>query len=329
MNFEERFRVVNDYAGNHGYATAFPNFHQANHEDGRGVVYGVVCLKPHAVEIIDVPISELGNPDSAEARFRAVNDYARNHGNATAFPNFHQADHGDGRGVVYGVVCLKPDAVEIIDVPISELGNPDSAEARFRAVNDYARNHGNATAFPNFHQADHGDGRGVVYGVVCLKPDAVEIIDVPISEVEPRFPIIRYKHSELGDHRRMETSVKVMENGRVDGRTTTWTSDHWEGFHGTVIVDFTDKPNCTIDSMCTSYGPRIIHSYGVNGVKVGDPSRTVEWTATIPQNELEHINDLSIVHHKSPEPPTAQQIKEWVDALEPIIKAISEASGPN
>ncbi|MFB3166583.1 M12 family metallopeptidase [Neobacillus sp. 179-C4.2 HS] len=185
--FEARFRAVNGYAGNNGFGAAFPNFHQANYQDGRGVVYGVVCIKPEALEQRSVPVSELGNPENIEARFRAVNGYAGNNGFGAAFPNFHQADHQDGRGVVYGVVCIKPEAVEQRSVPVSELGNPENIEARFRAVNGYAGNNGFGAAFPNFHQADHQDGRGVVYGVVCIKPEFVEHRDVPMNRLVPRL----------------------------------------------------------------------------------------------------------------------------------------------
>ncbi|WP_179958038.1 M12 family metallopeptidase [Bacillus sp. AR18-7] len=184
--FAERFRAVNDYAGKNGFGAAFPNFHQANYQDGRGVVYGVVFIKPEVIEQRDVPASELGNPENNEARFRAINDYAGKNGFGAAFPNFHQANYQDGRGVVYGVVFIKPEAVEQRDVPISELGNPENNEARFRAINDYAGKNGFGAAFPNFHQANHQDGRGVVYGVVCIKPEAVEQRDVPMNRLVRR-----------------------------------------------------------------------------------------------------------------------------------------------
>ena len=172
-----RFRAINDYASKHRLGVAFPNFHQADY--GRGVVFGTLFINKEVAEWRDVPAAELGNPDSIEARFRAVNDYAARHGFGAAFPNFHQADYGSG--VVHGTILLAREAVEWRDVPAAELGNPDSIEARFRAVNDYAARHGFGAAFPNFHQADYGSG--VVYGVLLVKKEYVTWRDVPALDL--------------------------------------------------------------------------------------------------------------------------------------------------
>ncbi|MDZ8086401.1 MAG: hypothetical protein RMY16_12690 [Nostoc sp. DedQUE12b] len=66
-------------------------------------------------------MSELGNPRTMEERFRAVNDWAGRNGYAGAFPNFHQADYNDGRGVVFGVIALNSGVARAIDVPSNSL----------------------------------------------------------------------------------------------------------------------------------------------------------------------------------------------------------------
>ncbi|MDZ7955334.1 MAG: hypothetical protein RMY27_30380 [Nostoc sp. DedQUE09] len=38
-----------------------------------------------------------------------------------AFPNFHQADYNDGRGVVFGVIALNSGVARAIDVPSNSL----------------------------------------------------------------------------------------------------------------------------------------------------------------------------------------------------------------
>jgi hypothetical protein len=83
-------------------------------------------------------------------RFRQVNDYVNVHGFAGGFPNFHQADYG--QGLVYGTFLCRSDSAEWRDVPAAELGNPpgDDVGDRFRATNDYANRHGFAAGFPNF-----------------------------------------------------------------------------------------------------------------------------------------------------------------------------------
>lgn len=107
----------------------------------------------------------LKSPSNNEARFRAINDWARKNGYAAGFPNFHQANYG--QGIVYGTILLKDGTVEARDVSASELGNPSDNEARFRAINDWATKNGYAAGFPNFHQADYG--QGVVYGTILIK----------------------------------------------------------------------------------------------------------------------------------------------------------------
>ncbi len=116
------------------------------------------------IDTMDIPISQLGTPSSFEARFRAVHDWATRNGYVAGFPNFHQADYG--QGVVYGTILFK-EGVEWRDIPASELGNPANNEARFRAVHDWATRNGYVAGFPNFHQADYG--QGVVYGTILIK----------------------------------------------------------------------------------------------------------------------------------------------------------------
>ncbi|MHC8667902.1 hypothetical protein ACYX6U_08965 [Bacillus cereus] len=57
----ERFRAVSSYAGQRGYAAAFPNFHQRRREDGV-LVYGVVLIKPGNAEVRDVLAKDLNLP---------------------------------------------------------------------------------------------------------------------------------------------------------------------------------------------------------------------------------------------------------------------------
>jgi hypothetical protein len=171
-----RFRQVNDYANVHGFVGGFPNFHQADY--GCGIVFGTLLIRPGQGEERDVSASDLGTPpgDNWGARFRATNDYANRNGFVGGFPNFHQADYG--QGIVYGTLLFRSGAAELRDVSAADLGNPpgDDIGARFRATNDYAVQNGFAAGFPNFHQADHG--QGLVYGTILLRSAAVEKQDV-------------------------------------------------------------------------------------------------------------------------------------------------------
>lgn len=172
-----RFRAINDISGRLGYEGGFPNFHQADY--GHGVVFGATLLKPDYVDWTDIRADKLGNPTGVEARFQAVHNYAFKQGYRGGFPNFHQANYG--KGEVYGAILIKKGAADRKDIPATELGNPGSIEARFRAVHDWAVAHGYRGGFPNFHQANHG--AGVVYGTILVKKKAADWRDVSLEEL--------------------------------------------------------------------------------------------------------------------------------------------------
>jgi hypothetical protein len=160
--WDRRFREAHDWAGWHGFATAWPNFHQADYGDG--VVYGTFLLPGSTVDWRDVPRGAYGvfAIEDVPAMFRGANDYAVSQGYAAGLPNFHQADYG--QGVVYGTFLVKPGTVDFRDVPAIELGVFDrrDAPAMLRAAGDYATAHGYAAGFPTFHEADYGSGLGAV-----------------------------------------------------------------------------------------------------------------------------------------------------------------------
>lgn len=111
-----------------------------------------------------------------DERFRQVNRYSAVHGFAAGFPNFHEADHG--QGVVYGTQLLRTAAVEWRDVPRAVYGNAniDDVPALFRAANDYAGDNGFEAGFPTFEQ---GIANGsVVYGTNLIRPGITEFRDV-------------------------------------------------------------------------------------------------------------------------------------------------------
>jgi hypothetical protein len=177
MSDDRRFREVQRYADVHGFFAGFPNFHQADYGDG--VVYGTIFLRDTEAEWRDVPGSEyqVFHIEDVPALFRAANDYAGREGYPAAFPNCEQADHG--QGVVYGTILMKPGTTEWRDVPRPQLGvdHIEDVPAMMRAANDYSDREGFAAGFPTFHQADHG--RGVVCGIVLLKPGVSTWRDVP------------------------------------------------------------------------------------------------------------------------------------------------------
>jgi hypothetical protein len=174
---DRRFREAHDYAGWHGFATAWPNFHQADYGDG--MVYGTFLVPAATVDFRDVPRTNYGvfTVEDVPAMFRAANDYAVSQGYAAGLPNFHQADHG--AGVVYGTFLVKQGLTVFRDVPAVELGLWDRTQvpAMFRAANDYAVREGYAAAFPTFHEADYGNG--LVFGLVLFPAGTSVWRDIP------------------------------------------------------------------------------------------------------------------------------------------------------
>jgi hypothetical protein len=114
-----------------------------------------------------------------DQRFRDAHDYARALRFHTGWPNFHQADYGNG--TVYGTHLLPATTVDVRDVPRSTYGVPsrDDVPAMFRAADVYATQNGYAAGVPSFHQADYG--AGMVYGTYLVKPGKVDFRDVPAT----------------------------------------------------------------------------------------------------------------------------------------------------
>jgi hypothetical protein len=311
MNIEERFRAIAHYATANGFGAGFPNFHQADH--GQGVVYGVAFLRPEHVVMQDVFVRDLGNPETIEDRFRAIAHYATANGFGAGFPNFHQADHG--QGVVYGVAFLRPEHVVMQDVLVSELGNPGTIEERFRAIAHYATANGFGAGFPNFHQADHG--QGVVYGVAFLRPEHVVMQDVFVRDITPPlgFPISAEQEDGLGNSRKMRTKFTISNTGRITALTKTSTKEALKGFHGTVVILLTDdKGNILHESRP--------HTYGVDGEALpGNSKREEYWSEEFPIEIVEKIGGYVVFHFVDPDSTIEATLEKFNRILDGLVDA--------
>ena len=77
-----------------------------------------------------------------------------------------------------GTIFIKPSCGEWRDIPWTLLGKQPLTDfgARMRATADYASRNGFVGGFPNFYNADYGNG--TVCGTVLLTPEAADWKDV-------------------------------------------------------------------------------------------------------------------------------------------------------
>lgn len=128
------------------------------------------------------------------------------------------------------------------------------------------------------------------------------------------FPLKGSKFTELGDHRRMETSITISKNGRVDGVTRIWTDKKLIGFTGSVAVAITDR----VGNVLYVTNPQ---RWGVDCKRCPGPSnRTQSWADTVPSNVLGNVGGYAIIHTTSPR-------NRWRDWLSSAKEAATEIKG--
>ena len=98
LNIGMRFRAINDWCVSHGYTAGWPNFHVATYQNPTRTVYGHFLLRDVVVDWRDVSAAEYAATD-LRTRFTGAHDYAVRNGYQHGFPNFHQADYGNGGSV--------------------------------------------------------------------------------------------------------------------------------------------------------------------------------------------------------------------------------------
>jgi hypothetical protein len=177
-----RFRAINDWCGrnvNLGFVAGWPNFHAAEYPNPRRIVYGYHLLRDAVVDWRDVPAAEYGAV-GVRTRFTGAHDYALRSGYQQGFPNWHEANYG--QGVVYGTFLIVPGTCVWRDVAAFELGlgygDPTAytMDYWFRGAADYASRSGFAAGMPNGHYANYG--AGWVCGTFLFPQGTVEWRDI-------------------------------------------------------------------------------------------------------------------------------------------------------
>jgi hypothetical protein len=115
------------------------------------------------------------------------------------------------------------------------------------------------------------------------------------TSASKNFPLRKFQFTELGDHRRMESTAILSSTGRLDVTTRIWTRKQWSGFTGGVVIRFLDQSGNVL-------GATGVHSWGVDGLRIpGVPSdRTSAWTDPVPPDLLNNTFGMEIVHTTNP-----------------------------
>jgi hypothetical protein len=160
---------------------------------------------------------------------------------------------------------------------------------------------------PAFDKGFSDDSQRILTGKTDPNP-------VPTISLNQNFPLRGSQFTELGDHRRMETSITISNNGRIDGVTRIWTAKKWSGFTGAVAVVVTDSAG----NILYVTEP---HSYGVDCKRCPGPSdRTQQWTDSVPSNILNQVKGYAIVHSTNPR----NRWREWLRDANEAAQSIQQ-----
>lgn len=126
------------------------------------------------------------------------------------------------------------------------------------------------------------------------------------------FPLRGSRFDELREHRRMETSITISNNGRIDGVTRTWTAHKYKGYTGSVVVTITDRAG----NILHVTKPEV---YGVNCKRCPGPSdRTVQWAQTMPANLISQVGGYAIFHAPAHRPRWQDWFRDGSDAAKQV-----------
>jgi hypothetical protein len=133
------------------------------------------------------------------------------------------------------------------------------------------------------------------------------------------LPINGEIRSKVGAGDWMETTVTISNNGRIDGKTRTWTTVCADGFTGGVIVFLFDQAGNVLHSTP-------LKKYGVNGTCVpsAPSNRTEYWNNTVSVDIVNKTRSVKIVHVKKPTDRIDEFLEKAKEVAE-IVKIFAEA----
>lgn len=134
------------------------------------------------------------------------------------------------------------------------------------------------------------------------------------SAIGQEFPLQTEQHTELGDHRRMWSSVKLRANGKLLLMTRTWTAKANKGFTGGVAV------------FLEAEGGKIYHTplqrYGVNGTRLPGPSKREDlFELEVPADMLKSAK-LTVYHGLAGKDRFDEIVQKLERASKPVVEII-------
>lgn len=115
-----------------------------------------------------------------------------------------------------------------------------------------------------------------------LAPEAEPAPEL-VAQASPAvtFPVEGEREDNVwkGDKGKMRTWFNLDSSGNLRAATKTWNDSKFAGFTGGVYIVFTDASGNQIWNTEQQ-------TYGVDGKKIGNSDRTVEWQATVPLDVL-------------------------------------------
>jgi len=141
-----------------------------------------------------------------------------------------------------------------------------------------------------------------------------EFININIGDL---LPLIAEKADNLGNSRKMVTSIKVSNTGRIDAETKISTKEVARGFHGSVVVLLIDEEGNTLFKS----NP---HTYGVDGIAIpsATPSKRKEpWDENFSQDIIDKIRGYEIIHFLDPDSTLEATLEEFNRILDQLVDA--------
>ncbi|EKS7869173.1 hypothetical protein QCQ72_004139 [Bacillus cereus] len=124
--------------------------------------------------------------------------------------------------------------------------------------------------------------------------------------------IENHRKSDLHNGFHMESTVKLSDNGRLDGIPThIWSTNDAFGFTGGVVVFLGDADDNII------FRSRA-HTGAVDGVRVGDPSNDLYWNEEVSQDIVDKATKLEIMHIRAPRGRIEENLDELIRIAEKI-----------